>query len=81
MHTNKSMGARLDLVHSTISRFRSGERLPSIATMQKIEKVLGWRMGPQIAARQSGQYAEKFEAYMRSPDPTNPLEQKTSVPS
>lgn len=59
--TNKQVGADLFVSHATVSRIRSGDRLPSIDLMLQIEKVTRWKLDRQIRARQDGSYAAKFE--------------------
>jgi len=38
MATNTEIGARLGLAHSTVSRMRTGERVGSIRTLQRISR-------------------------------------------
>lgn len=59
--TNGELGNLLDLSHVTISRLRSGTRLPSVEAMVRIQEVLGFTVQDQVDARQEGKYAEKFE--------------------
>lgn len=58
--SNVTLGARLGVSHATVSRWRSGDRLPELANMQKINKELGWSLDDQVAARDSGKYASEF---------------------
>lgn len=57
--TNEQVAKDLGITHSMVSRIRSGNRLPSIHLMRKIDSVLGFRIVQQIAA--AGNYAEAFE--------------------
>ncbi|HXJ66020.1 MAG TPA: helix-turn-helix transcriptional regulator [Actinomycetota bacterium] len=49
--TNRELGARIGLSHSSISRIRHGQRLPSLAVMRAIERELGWALADQLKAR------------------------------
>lgn len=60
-NTNEAVGQALGLSHSGVSRIRSGTRIPLMATMERIEKVLGWPIGLQAAAASRGTYAVEFE--------------------
>lgn len=65
--TNQDVAAKIGLTHSGVSRIRSGDRLPSIPTMARIETVYGWTVQDQVSARGTGKYAEEFEgALIRS---------------
>lgn len=86
MHTNKSMGERIGLSHSTVSRIRVGLRLPSIEVMGKIAQEFGWTLEDQFASRTKGAkvYAKAFDKLVRGPDPKNPADAeqlKEKVPS
>jgi len=59
--TNVDVGAAIGLAHSTVSRIRSGERVPSIDIMMEIDKQYGWSIAEQAKARADGDYAPKFE--------------------
>lgn len=59
--TNVQVGDDIGLAHSTVSRIRSGDRLPSVDIMVEIERVYQWKVNWQIRARMNGNYAEKFE--------------------
>lgn len=61
MPSNESLGRLLGVSHATISRYRSGDRLPEIDVMGKIAAEFGWSMDDQYAARVSGDYAGEFE--------------------
>ena len=65
--TNHELGKLVGLTHSSISRIRSGHRLPSPDAMVRIEKVLGWPVAEQIGARSGeGKYAKAFERRIRA---------------
>jgi transcriptional regulator with XRE-family HTH domain len=66
--SNEAVGQLLGVSHATVSRYKSGDRLPTIDIMGKIAEVLNWSMDDQYAARQSGNYAREFIA--RLPDST-----------
>lgn len=59
--TNQQIAKTLGLSHSGVSRIRSGERLPSVAVMLKIESEYGWAIQDQAHARALGRYAQSFE--------------------
>lgn len=57
--TNRELGDLVGLTHSSISRIRSGTRIPSSDVMLQIERVFGWPIDEQIRAR--SKYAAEFE--------------------
>lgn len=60
--TNKDLGVLIGLTHSSVSRIRSGHRLPSPDAMLRIEECLGWPVADQVRARTpEGKYAKEFE--------------------
>lgn len=59
--TNEEVGRKIGLTHSSVSRIRSGERLPSIEVMSRIEEEYNWSVGGQVRARQNGTYKDEFE--------------------
>lgn len=59
--TNVQIGKDIGLDHTTVSRIRSGERLPSIDVMVDVELRYGWRVEQQIKSRLDGTYAEDLE--------------------
>ena len=63
--TNVEVGLAIGLSHSTVSRIRSGDRLPSMAVMSEIERAYGWTRIDQWAARDAGRYADEFELAIR----------------
>lgn len=59
--TNVQVGKDLGVTHVTISRIRSGDRLPSLDLMVKIESLTRWKISAQTRERQGGTYAAAFE--------------------
>lgn len=59
--TNVALGELIDLSHATVSRIRSGDRLPSVEVMAKIKDELGWSLDDQVSARLARRYVERFE--------------------
>lgn len=59
--SNTELGAALGVSHASVSRIRSGDRLPSIRVMSRIATLTGWDVGEQVEAREEGTYAEEFE--------------------
>lgn len=64
--TNDALGELLGVSHAMVSRYRSGDRLPSIEVMDKIREVYGWSIDDQVAARNAGTYHEEFSALVAS---------------
>ncbi len=58
--TNGQVAEALGLSESGVSRLRSGDRLPSLEVMQKIETVYGWSVQGQSNARQAGDWTGAF---------------------
>lgn len=59
--TNVQVGDDIGLDHTTVSRIRTGTRLPSIDVMVDIARVYGWNVEKQIEARMEDRYQERFE--------------------
>lgn len=59
--TNQDVAARIGLTHSGVSRIRTGDRLPSVPTMVRIQEAYGWSVQEQTEARARGTYADDFE--------------------
>lgn len=59
--SNTQVGADIGLDYTTVSRIRSGQRLPSIDVMVQIELRYGWSVGDQARARTDDKFAEEFE--------------------
>ena len=49
--TNQAVADDLSVSHATISRIRSGDRMPGLDLMLKIEKLTGWKLSAQAKAR------------------------------
>ena len=62
--TNVQVGLDIGLDHTTVSRIRSGDRLPSIDVMVAIARVYGWKIDAQVRARTEDRYASGFEAVL-----------------
>lgn len=60
--SNTKLGELLDLSHASVSRIRSGDRLPSLKVMSVIAGLTGWSLDDQQTARTTNTYAEQFEA-------------------
>lgn len=58
--SNEKVGKLLGVSHATVSRYRSGDRLPNIDVMGRIARILGWSMDDQYRAREAGSYATEF---------------------
>lgn len=58
--TNGQVAEALGLSESGVSRLRSGDRLPSLEVMQKIETVYGWSVQGQSNARQAEDWTGAF---------------------
>lgn len=59
--TNTEIASLIGLSHSGVSRIRSGQRLPSIDAMRRIEREFNWPLNAQVVAREKGTYADEFE--------------------
>jgi ribosome-binding protein aMBF1 (putative translation factor) len=59
--SNSQIGSDIGLDYTTVSRIRSGQRLPSIDVMVEIERVFKWPVAEQVDARTKDCYAEAFE--------------------
>lgn len=62
MISNDSLGKELGVTHATISRYRSGDRLPTLDIMATIAAQFGWSLDDQYKARQNGNYQREFES-------------------
>lgn len=62
--TNERVAQDLGITHSTVSRIRSGHRLPSLQLVRRIEAVLGWPVGEQVSSLDPTTYARAFEALL-----------------
>lgn len=62
--TNQRVADDLGVTHAHISRIRSGDRLPSLQLVRRIEVKLGWLVSDQIADLDPGRYAAAFEVVL-----------------
>jgi transcriptional regulator with XRE-family HTH domain len=58
--TNEELGELLGISHATVSRIKSGHRLPSLGVMDKIRELYGWSIDDQTDARNGDTYAIEF---------------------
>lgn len=58
--TNREVATALGLSESGVSRLRSGDRLPSLGLMQKIEAAYGWKVQEQSDARAANRWTDAF---------------------
>lgn len=61
--SNKEIGRQLGVSHAQISRIKSGDRLPSLQTMLRIQETLGWSLADQAVLHQQAdrsEYAAEF---------------------
>lgn len=63
--TNRQIGLRLGVSETSVSRYRSGNRIPSIEVQTKIEQVLGWSVSAQAVARSKEGWTKGFERALR----------------
>lgn len=59
--TNRAVADKLGLSESGVSRLRSGDRLPSLALMGKIQEAYGWSIQAQWQARADAKWTSAFE--------------------
>lgn len=59
--TNQRVADDLGVTHSAISRIRSGDRLPSLQLVRRIDAVLGWAVDEQVSSLDPEVYAKNFE--------------------
>lgn len=59
--SNVDIANRLDVQHTTVSRWRSGDRTPSLAQMLKIADEFGWGLEYQATAWKFNRYNDAFE--------------------
>lgn len=60
--SNVEVAAKLGVQHTTVSRWRSGDRTPSLAQMLKIAEEFEWALELQALSWKLGVYNEGFEA-------------------
>jgi len=64
MATNRQVGDRIGLSHSSVSRIRAGERIPSVDVMVVIEREYGWTLADQVTARAQQMADPASQAYV-----------------
>lgn len=64
--TNVRIASDIGLDHTTVSRIRSGDRMPSLDVMIEIERVYKWAIPLQVVARATDDYAGAFERILIS---------------
>ncbi len=60
MPTHEFVAERLGLSVATVSRLRTGDRLPSLEVMIDISEMTKWGVDAQAVSRQRGTYAQDF---------------------
>lgn len=60
--TNKDISEKLSLDHTTVSRYRSGDRRPSLDIIIKIAEEFNWDMSLQALSLKNNVWHEGFEA-------------------
>jgi ribosome-binding protein aMBF1 (putative translation factor) len=66
--SNVEVGRRIGLHHTSVSRVRSADRVPSLEVMSKIAAEFGWSLDDQAAAKAAGRptYARQFELVIKA---------------
>lgn len=77
--SNTELGDLLGVSHATVSRWRSGDRLPEISNMEKIKDALGWSVDDQVKARSAGKYADEFSRRVESRYPVGTMGQTATT--
>lgn len=54
--SNRDIGRMIGLSHSGVSRIRTGNRLPSLETMRRIESAFDWALTEQAELHKRGRY-------------------------
>lgn len=62
--THQTVADELGLTVATVSRIRTGTRLPSLEVMQKIVRLTDWSLHDQAIARDRGVYAAVFNEHL-----------------
>lgn len=60
----------LGLTVATVSRIRSGDRLPSLNVMRLISESYDWSLDDQLVSRDEGTYANEFNRQLAESHPT-----------
>ncbi len=79
MPSNEEVGHRLGVSHATVSRYKSGDRFPTIDILAKIAEVYDWSIDDQYAARQKGTYANEFAERVAGDSAVGAVEQGPSA--
>jgi len=85
MVTNATLGERIGVSHSMVSRLLSGDRLPSVPTMARISEYFGRPLAEVVLAtrpgvpmpdrtRNWGEYFTRLVDEHNSAEPTEPTE-------
>lgn len=82
--SNVEVAAKLDVQHTTVSRWRSGDRTPSLAQMLKIAEEFNWGLEYQATAWKFDKYNEGLEEalaaiYGKEEDDQRPTAQGASA--
>ena len=59
--THQVVADELDLTVATVSRLRSGDRLPSLETIMAVKQLTGWGVDEQADAKSGGTYHVELE--------------------
>jgi transcriptional regulator with XRE-family HTH domain len=62
--TGAELAEATGLSEATISRLASGDRRPSLETMEKVRLALGWSIERQVDEVRCGNYAADFKSRM-----------------
>lgn len=60
--TNKEVGEILKIDHTTVSRYRSGDRVPSLGIMLDIATEFNWDLTLQAISKKADAWHDGFEA-------------------
>lgn len=58
--SNETVGQLLGVSHASVSRYKSGDRLPELDVMAQVAQVFSWSLDEQYSARKNGTYADEF---------------------
>jgi transcriptional regulator with XRE-family HTH domain len=64
--TNKEIAEILKLDHTTVSRYRSGDRVPSLDVLLDIATEFNWDLVQQAISRKADTWARDFEEILRA---------------
>jgi transcriptional regulator with XRE-family HTH domain len=71
--SNEAIGQRIGVSHASVSRYKSGTRLPEVETMAAIATEFDWPVKDQVAARMAGEYASEFAKRVADSTPVGAL--------